>query len=317
MNKTGVILVNLGTPSAPTRGAICAFLRRFLSDKRIIPLPRIMWQIILNLLVLPCRSRKLVQQYRDIWLPQGSPLEVYTKNLTEQIRYHPNFKQHSIEYAMSYSEPFLSDLINNTECTRLIILPLYPQYAGSTTGAVFDQVFNALWGKRFIPALTLINHYHDHPVYIETLAEHIRAYWQKHAKPQKLLMSFHGLPQNSVTQGDPYASQCETTAHALAKALSLNASEWQWVYQSRFGKAQWLQPYCDKTLQVLPRQGITDVQVICPGFSMDCLETLEEIAKTNRKIFMEAGGKRYHYIPALNASELHSKLILSLLETAQ
>lgn len=321
MNKTGVILVNLGTPSAPTLGAIRSFLRRFLSDKRVVPLPWLFWQPILNFLILPFRSKRLVKQYSDIWLSEGSPLEVYTRELSQNLQHayvgaaggRPPIVWH---HAMSYSRPFLSDIIQESiseGCSHLIILPLYPQYASSTTGAVFDQIFKALNKKRYIPSLNLINGYHDHPRYIDALAQSVRNYWQEHPKPQKLILSFHGIPQSSVQKGDPYAKQCEETAQHLAKALALAPSEWLLVYQSRFGKATWLQPYCDKTLQALPAQGITDVQIICPGFPVDCLETLEEIAQTNRAIFIAAGGQHYSYIPALNASSLHCELILSLL----
>lgn len=307
MKKTNVILVNLGTPSAPTPSAIRVFLRRFLSDQRVVPLPKVIWQPILHLLILPFRAKKLVKQYSDIWLKEGSPLEIYTKHLAEKTNVH---------YAMSYSHPFLSNVIDeclDAGCSNLIILPLYPQYASSTTGAVFDQVFKTLEGKRSLPTLTLINSYYDHPTYIEALAESVKAFWQDHKKPQKLIMSFHGIPQNSVAKGDPYATQCETTAKLLAQALSLEESEWQLVYQSRFGKARWLQPYCDKTLESLPAQGITDIHVICPGFSVDCLETLEEIAKTNKKLFIDAGGKSYAYIPALNASTLACNVLTALI----
>lgn len=314
MQKTAVILVNLGTPVAPTQSAIRSFLRRFLFDKRVVPLPRLLWWLILNGIVLPLRLKKLVPQYRAIWLNEGSPLDVYTRTLTEKLTHtHPFLIWH---YAMSYSAPFLNDVIQ--ECLQqkvdnIVVLPLYPQYASSTTGAVFDQVAKALHGQCFVPRLTFINSYYNHPAYIEALAHSVKSYWQHHAKPQKLLMSFHGIPQNSVTQGDPYAAQCEATAQLLADALQLAPSEWQLVYQSRFGKARWLQPYCDKTLQALPAQNITDVQVICPGFSVDCLETLEEVAETNQHLFLKAGGKSYAYIPALNASEWHNELMVKLI----
>lgn len=311
MKKTSIILVNLGTPSAPTPSAIRAFLRTFLSDKRVVPLPSLLWQPILNLLILPFRSKRLVKQYSDIWLNEGSPLEVYMRGLTEKLQ--SSFS--NIHYAMSYSQPFLPDVIQkclDEKCTHLIILPLYPQYASSTTGAVFDQVFKALQGKRSLPALTMINDYYAHPQYIEALAQTVNTFWQQHGKPKKLVMSFHGIPQNSVAKGDPYPLQCEATAQALADALSLKSTEWQLVYQSRFGKAKWLEPYCDKTLEKLPSQGVTDIHVICPGFSVDCLETLEEIAKTNQDIFLDAGGKSYLYIPALNESDEHCHLISQL-----
>ena len=308
MSKTDIILVNLGTPSALTTSAIRSFLRPFLSDKRVVPLPSFIWQPILNFLILPFRAKKLVKQYSDIWLTEGSPLEVYTKNLAKKI---------NVRYAMSYSHPLLSDVIQkclDEKCTNLTILPLYPQYASSTTGAVFDQVFKTLQGKYSLPTLTLISSYYNHPAYIEALAQSVKTYWQDHAKPQKLILSFHGIPQNSVAKGDPYSMQCEATAKALADALSLDKTEWLLVYQSRFGKARWLQPYCDKMLEALPKQGIVDVQVICPGFAVDCLETLEEIAKTNKKLFIDAGGKSYTYIPALNASALTCELLTQLLK---
>ncbi|MES2204184.1 MAG: ferrochelatase, partial [Pseudomonadota bacterium] len=215
MNKKGVILVNLGTPSALTSSAIRTFLRRFLSDQRVVPLPKIFWQLILNLLILPFRAKKLVKQYADIWLPDGSPLEVYTQTLCQKLQQTvlgatsarpPSTVVHC---AMSYSQPLLSEVIQkciDEKYTHLTILPLYPQYASSTVGAVFDQVFKTLRGKCFIPTLTLINGYYDHPAYIETLAQSVKTHWQTHGKPQRLIMSFHGIPQNSVTKGDPYAN---------------------------------------------------------------------------------------------------------------
>lgn len=321
MSKTAIILINLGTPSTPTLSAIRAFLRCFLSDQRVVPLPKVFWQILLNLLILPFRSKKLVTQYRKIWLKDGSPLEVYTRKLSQNLRStlveatddRPLMDYH---YAMTYSAPFLSDVIQNClteKVENIIVLPLYPQYASSTTGAVFDQVLSTLKGRRYIPSVSLINNYHQHPAYIHALAESVNAYWKQHGKPQRLIMSFHGIPQKSVKEGDPYASQCETTAKLLAEALSLDSSEWQLVYQSRFGKARWLEPYCDKTLEILPQQGITHVHVICPGFSVDCLETLEEIAHTNKELFLNAGGKSYDYIPALNNSKLQVELLMKII----
>lgn len=315
MHKTAVILINLGTPAAPTKPAIRAFLRQFLFDKRVVPLPRLVWWLLLNIVVLPLRLKKLVPQYRSIWLKKGSPLDVYMQELTTKLQSaRSSLTWH---YAMSYSAPFLTDVIH--ECLQqtienIIVLPLYPQYASSTTGAVFDQIFKSLQGKCSIPKLTLMNRYYDHPAYIDALAQSVKTYWLSHPKPQKLLMSFHGIPQNSVTQGDPYATQCDVTAQALAKALQLAPAEWQLVYQSRFGKTRWLQPYCDKTLQALPSQGITNVQVICPGFAIDCLETLEEIAKTNKQVFLDAGGKSYAYIPALNANNAQCELMQALIK---
>lgn len=323
MKKTAIILVNLGTPNSPTSKAIRHFLWKFLSDKRVVNLPSILWKMILLAFILPFRPQKLVHQYQSIWQKAGSPLEIYTRALAEKLQQAfveangTRSFQCEIYYAMAYSTPFLCDILLSSlskNIDKLIVLPLYPQYSNSTTGAVFDQIFKTLRAKNNLPALKVMNHYHAHPQYIEALAKSVKDFWLVHGKPQQLILSFHGIPQRSVDEGDPYASQCEATAKALANALDLKQEEWKIVYQSRFGKARWLQPYCDKTLENLPQQGIVDVQIMCPGFSMDCLETLEEIAKTNQKIFLNAGGKSYRYIPCLNDSDSQIALMMSLLE---
>ncbi len=320
MNKKTVILINLGTPSAPTVNAIRAFLWRFLSDKRVVNLPSVLWKLILLCFILPFRPQKLTHQYQSIWQKNGSPLEVYTKQLTEKLQHISTKNNSSIDwrYAMTYSTPFLNKLL--LECLRkkvdnLVIVPLYPQYSNSTTGAIYDQVFQTFNKKNNLPTLTIINNYHKHPKYIHALANSVQDFWQRHGKPQRLVMSFHGIPLRSVEQdGDPYAHQCLTTAQALANTLGLESHEWQLVFQSRFGKAKWLEPYCDKTLEMLPKQGITDIHIICPGFSMDCLETLEEISSTNGELFLQSGGKSYHYIPALNDSDTQCELIEQIIQ---
>ncbi|MCD8524378.1 MAG: ferrochelatase [Gammaproteobacteria bacterium] len=314
MKKTALIVINLGTPQAPSSSAIRTFLRKFLSDKRVVKLPRWFWLPILYGLILPFRPKKLVSAYQAIWTTEGSPLESGMKNLVHRIQRPP----YEVRYAMSYSQPSLSSVIKkcvmDTSYHRIILIPLYPQYTSSTTGAVFDEISKNLQQNRWIPNLSFIHSYYDHPLYICALAHSVKEFWDKNPKPQRLIMSFHGIPQREVDKGDPYAIHCQTTAEKLAHALGLEKHEWMLVYQSRFGKAPWLQPYCDKTLQSLPPQGITHVHIICPGFAMDCLETLEEIAVTNKKQFLQAGGKSYDYIPALNASEQQCQLITALIE---
>lgn len=313
MKKSVTILINLGTPSQPSPKAIARFLWNFLSDKRVVKLPPLLWRTILITLILPFRSRKLVEAYESIWQEKGSPLEAGMKELVKRFETSP----HSVKYAMCYSQPSIEKTMHDciqSGYNHIHILPLYPQYAESLTATVYDQVAKALYKHRFMPYLSVCNHYYDHKNYILALSQSVKKYWEEHEKPQRLILSFHGIPLRAVEEGDPYASQCEYTAKALAKALNLAEHEWQLVYQSRFGKATWLQPYCDKTLASLPSQGIKKVHIICPGFSIDCLETLEEVAKTNKEIFLEAGGEEYHYIPALNASQGQYDLITQLIE---
>ena len=314
MKKIAVIFINLGTPQAPSSGAIRTFLRKFLSDKRVVKLPRWLWLPILYCFILPFRPKKLVSAYQAIWTKEGSPLESGMKNLVDQMQR----SQYDVTYAMSYSEPSVSSVLKryimDTSYHQMVLMPLYPQYTSSTTGAVFDDIAKQLRHNRWIPNLSFIHSYYDHPLYISALANSVKEFWAKKPKPQKLIMSFHGIPQSEIDSGDPYAVHCQTTAQKLANTLGLEDNEWMLVYQSRFGKAPWLQPYCDKTLENLPRQGTTHVHIMCPGFSMDCLETLEEIAVENKKQFLQAGGKSYDYIPALNASEQQCQLITALLQ---
>lgn len=313
--KTAVLLVNLGSPSAPTTSAVRRFLKEFLWDPRVVNLPRVLWWLILHGLVLTIRPRKSAQAYRKIWTDEGSPLVVYTQKLASQIA--KEFPDLSVFAAMRYGEPAISkqlDKIKTSSIDQLIILPLYPQYSSTTTASIHDEVIKNLKGWFHLPSIYFISDYHQQQGYIDAIAKSITEHWQNHGRNQFLLMSFHGLPERLTTLGDPYFHQCQKTAEKIAETLGLTTNQWQLVFQSRFGKAEWLKPYCVDTLQNLPAQGIHSIDIICPGFAVDCLETLEEIAIENKKIFLAAGGKQYSYIPALNDSDLQIKAISPLIE---
>jgi ferrochelatase len=312
--RTGVLLINLGTPEAPTPKAVRRYLREFLSDPRVVEIPRVLWWPILNLVVLRTRSRKSAHAYRTIWTERGSPLLAYTQDLRDRLAADGRFA--AVEIAMRYGNPSvrlkLEELRNRVE--TIVVLPLYPQYSAATTGSAFDAVCDTLKTWRHIPSLHFIGDYHRSPKYLEAVAASIRSFWQEHGRPERLVFSFHGLPKRCIDRGDPYASQCQATAQGIARLLELSDDEWLLAYQSRFGRAEWLRPYCIDTLRELPSQGIRHVDVVCPGFAVDCLETLEEIAIANRNEFLGAGGKNYRYIPALNASPAHADTLIGLLE---
>lgn len=316
--STVVLLVNLGTPTAPTPRAVRKYLREFLSDQRVVELPRLLWQPILNGFILPFRPRRVAKAYQSIWTSRGSPLLVQSQQIADQLqtklaaKYGDDIR---VELAMRYSEPNIReklDQLKSQSIKRLVVLPLYPQYSASTTATVFDAVSKALKKWRHLPEVRFISQYADHPEYINGIANSIKAHWQNNQPGQKLIFSFHGLPQKMVDAGDPYQQQCQTTAQLVAQALNLQADQWQLVFQSRFGPAEWLQPYCDQTLEALPGKGVKSVDIICPGFAADCLETLEEIAVENREIFEKAGGERYQYIPALNSSKAQLDLMSTM-----
>ena len=314
----GVLLVNLGTPTAPTAAAVRPYLRRFLSDPRVIEIPRALWWFILNLFILPFRPKRTAAAYRSIWRPEGSPLLLISQQqqqaLQEQLaQQSPAIK---VALAMSYSEPSIRNALQTLQqqhCRHLVVLPLYPQYAASTVGSVFDDVCRTLMRWRFVPHLRFISGYGDDPRYIRLLADSIAAFRQQHGSADKLIFSFHGTPLKMLTDGDPYHCFCHKTARLTAEALGLKDNDWMVTFQSRFGRAVWLQPYTDETLQNLPASGVKSVQMISPAFAADCLETLEEIAVENRDCFMEAGGSRYEYIPALNANAEHIQFLADLL----
>lgn len=324
--KTAIILVNLGTPDAPTVPAVRRYLRQFLSDTRVIEIPKLAWAIILNLFVLPFRPKRVSHAYASIW--QGdSPMRLI---LNEQVGSLEQklISEHTIMLeevrvfgAMTYGQPALSDILSHVrqaDFEKIIVLPLYPQYSATTTGAVFDVI--ADWGKaeRNLPQLHFIKDYYNHPLYIKALADSVRTYQAQYGKPDKLLMSFHGIPLPYEQKGDPYAQRCRITAQLLANELGLVEKDWLCSFQSRFGKQEWVKPYTSQVLQEWGEQGVQSVQVMSPSFSADCLETLEELAVENRDIFLnagtQAGNKTYHYIPALNSDDGHIRMMASLLQ---
>ncbi len=318
--KLGVLLVNLGSPDEPTPAALRRYLKEFLWDPRIVEIPRPLWWLILNLVVLNVRSRKSAAAYQSIWTEKGSPLLV--NSLAQQRKLAQAFEAQypglvEVALGMRYGNPSIESALESLHAAgarRLLVLPLYPQYSATSTGSVFDAVADLLKRRRWIPELRFINHYHDHPAYIDALAARVRQHWEQHGQPDKLVMSFHGIPKRCLLQGDPYYCECQKTARLLAEALALDEDRWMITFQSRFGREEWLKPYTAATLKKLPREGVKQVDVVCPGFSADCLETLEEIDETNRGIFLKAGGERFHYIPALNAGDEHIEFLKRLIE---
>ena len=304
--NTGVLLINLGTPDAPTPTALRPYLKEFLSNRRVIEVPRLIWWPILYGFILPFRPKQSAEKYALIWTAEGSPLKVHTERqtvlLAEMLRNTVNNKL-VVEYAMNIGNPSVASVLNKMKsagCDRILVIPLFPQYAASSTAAAMDAVFAALNHMRNMPAIRTVKQYHDHPGYIAALAQNIREYWEQHGQPDKLVISFHGVPRKNLDKGDPYFCFCQKTGRLLAEALNLKQSQYQVCFQSRFGRAQWLQPYTAETLENLGKNQIRRVDIVCPGFVSDCLETLEEIAIEGKKIFIEAGGKEYHYIPCLN-----------------
>lgn len=307
--KTAILLVNLGTPEAPTAPALRRYLKQFLSDPRVVEIPKLLWWIILNGIILNVRPAKSAAKYAAIWTPQGSPLKVHTEQQAEKLghelqqRLGEDSDNLIVDWAMRYGAPSIPDKLSELKskgATRILVIPLYPQYAGSTSATVVDETAHWLTRTRNQPELRYIRSFADHPGYIAALAASIKEYWQNHGRPDKLLMSFHGVPRSTLEQGDPYHCECQKTGRLLAEALQLKSDEWQLTFQSRFGRAQWLQPYTAATLETLGKEGIRRVDVVCPGFVGDCLETLEEIALEGKATFLSAGGSEYHYLPCLN-----------------
>lgn len=317
--RTGVLLVNLGTPAAPTPEAVRPFLREFLSDPRVIELPRWLWQTILHLFILPRRPKANAQKYASIWLDEGSPLEVYTERLTHALESHwtERGREPLVRWAMRYGEPSVAKVLARMKeegLRRLLVVPLYPQYCASTTASVFDAVAAELMRWRDVPELRLVRHWHDDPRYIEALAQTLETHWAQHGRPDKLILSFHGMPRRTLELGDPYHCECHKTARLVAERLRLAPDQWLVTFQSRFGRARWLEPYTQPTLERLAREGVARVDVLCPGFATDCLETLEEIGMECRTAFLEAGGKQFHYVPCLNDSPFWVERFAALLE---
>ncbi len=305
-SKVGILLINLGTPDAPTKTALRPYLKQFLSDPRVVEIPRLAWWPILNGVILNTRPAKSAQKYSQIWTTEGSPLLVHTRKQAKMLQGYLGERTKAplaVEYAMRYGNPSVDSAmakLREQGCERILAVPLYPQYAASSTASALDAVFQTLLQSRNMVELRTVKHYHDHPGYIAALASSVLDYWMQNGRPDKLVMSFHGVPKRSLLQGDPYHCECQKTGRLLAEALGLTADKYQITFQSRFGRAEWLQPYTAQSLKTLGQQGAKRVDVICPGFSSDCLETLEEIAIECKADFLNAGGQDYHYIPCLN-----------------
>jgi ferrochelatase len=307
LSSTAVVLVNLGTPDAPTAAAVRPYLKQFLSDPRVVEIPKAAWWFILNGIILPFRSKRSAHKYASIWSTEGSPLLVHTARQALLLQGLLGERGHQLRvyYAMRYGNPSLSSVLRRAReagCDRVLALPAYPQYSGTTTASIWDAVFDHYGQVRNIPELRLVRNYHDDPGYIEALRQSVQRHWEQHGRPEKLVMSFHGVPRRTLLLGDPYHCECQKTARLLAAALGLAPQQVLVTFQSRFGKAEWLQPYTAPTMQKLAREGVKRVDVICPGFTSDCLETLEEIDMEVRRDFLTAGGAEYHYIPCLNES---------------
>ncbi|AWH89989.1 ferrochelatase [Limnobaculum parvum] len=311
--KTGILLVNLGTPDAPTTAAVKRYLTQFLQDRRVVDLNPLVWSFILKGIILPRRAPRVAKLYHEVWMEEGSPLLVYSRRQQQALA--ARMPQTPVELAMTYGSPSVKqalDRLQSQNIKRLIVLPLYPQYSCSTTAAVWDALSAELSNRRDLPEISFIRDYAEHPAYIAALARSVQASFERNGKPDLLLFSYHGIPQRYANEGDDYPQRCEATTRGVVAALGLNPSQYKMTYQSRFGREVWLQPYTDETMRLLPSQGVKSIQVICPGFSSDCLETIEEIEQQNRAFFLENGGERYQYIPALNDSADHIDLFQAL-----
>ena len=306
-SATAVLYCNLGTPEAPTAAALRPYLAQFLSDHRVIEIPKAIWWLILHGIILRTRPKKSAAKYASIWTPEGSPLKVWTAKQALMLRGYLGERGHAVavRYAMRYGQPSIAsqlDALKAEGATRILILPAYPQYSGTSTASVFDAVYSWAAKVRHLPELRFVNHYHDHPGYIAALAARVRAHWAANGRADKLLMSFHGVPERTLHLGDPYHCECHKTARLLAEQLGLGKEQYVVTFQSRFGKAKWLEPYTEPILVAMAQAGTHSVDVMCPGFTGDCLETLEEINMEARQAFLGAGGKTFNYIECLNDS---------------
>ncbi len=318
-DSIGILLTNLGTPEAADTRSVRRYLAEFLADPRIVEAPRWLWRLILHGIILRIRPPRVAHAYASIWTEQGSPLLTFTQKQARALQpiLEEKFRMPvKVAFGMRYGYPSLARGLAELQqmgAQRILVLPLYPQYSATTTASTFDAIADELKTWRWLPELHLLTHYHDHPGYIRALCASIEQFQQQHGKPQKLLFSFHGLPKRYFLAGDPYYCHCHKTARLVAEQLELPAEQWQVCFQSRFGREEWLQPYTDFTLKALPNQGIKHVQVISPGFASDCLETLEEINMQNRTFFLEAGGEKFDYIPALNDRPEHIQFLADLI----
>lgn len=315
--RTAVLLVNLGTPEAPTAKALRPYLREFLGDPRVIEAPRLRWWFILNGFIVPFRSPRSARAYKRIWTDQGSPLLIGSRQLAGRLadEFRNSLPRVEVMLAMNYGKPDIDSCVarlRQKNIQRLLVLPLYPQYSGTTTASVFDRVTDALKRLRWLPEVRFINDYHRDESWLQAIADSIRHFQKNRPRPDKLLFSFHGIPKSCLLDGDPYYCQCQASARRIAALLGLADDEWMVSFQSRLGRAEWLKPYTDETFEVLPAQGVKNLHVVCPGFSIDCLETIDEIAFEGREEFIAAGGESLEYIPCLNDSDDHVKVLSQL-----
>lgn len=318
-NKTGILLVNLGTPDEPTTPSVRRYLAEFLADPRVVEIPRFIWMLILHGIILRTRPAKSAALYKSVWTEDGSPLMAITKQqqhkLSQLLQAEANDTQ--VYIAMRYGNPSIASTLQQMQhdgVNKIVVLPLYPQYAAPTTGTVFDAIAKELTQWRLVPSLHFINGYYDNPLFIKALARSIRDDFEQNGQPQKLILSYHGMPERNLHLGDPYYCYCIATTKAVAAELGLSEEQYMSTFQSRFGKAKWLTPYTDETLAGLPAKGVKDIAVICPAFSADCLETLEEICEENKEVFEQAGGESYRYIAALNADDDHIEMMLDVVK---
>ncbi len=313
--RIAVLLINLGTPDEPTAPAVRRYLRQFLSDPRVIEIPQFLWAIILNLFVLPSRPKRVAEAYASIWdgdSPMRNILNTQVEMLESRLIDSAAPFRVSVHAAMSYGNPGLPDVMDKLRSEgvdHFVMLPVFPQYSATSTGAVYDAITKWSLKQRNLPNMTIVKDYFAHPLYIKALADSIRRFQAKHGKPEKLMFSFHGIPQPYMDKGDPYPRRCKCTAAQVAHELGLGEDEWIISFQSRFGKQEWVKPYTDVVLDEWAKSGVKSVQILSPAFSADCLETLEELAIENRENFIEAGGQEYHYIPALNMDDAHIDLL--------
>ncbi|RUO20432.1 ferrochelatase [Aliidiomarina iranensis] len=320
VGKIGVLLTNLGTPDAATPKALRKYLAEFLSDPRVVEVPRLIWKVILHGVILRIRPRRSAEAYSTVWTEQGSPLLFHTQAQTDGVRaelkkiYGDDIV---VEFGMRYGNPSIRSAIDKLleqGVRKLVVLPLYPQYSASTSASTFDAISHDFTRRRWLPDFRFISHYHDDANYIQAVADKIRAHWETNGRADKLVFSYHGVPKKYLDRGDPYHCECHKTTRLVAENLGLEKNEYMTTFQSRFGREEWLQPYTDMTLKGLPEQGVKSLQVVCPGFSSDCLETIEEIGEENCEYFMESGGERFEYIPCLNSDDQHIQALSALLQ---
>lgn len=317
-DKIGVLITNLGTPDAPTTSALRRYLKQFLWDPRVVEVPRPLWWLILNGVILNIRPPRSAKAYATVFTDEGSPLLFHTRHQAAALNEALKKQGHDhlvVDFAMRYGNPSIDSVLQNMldqGVRKLLVLPLYPQYSASTTASTFDAISQDFQRRRWLPELRFITHYHDYQPFIRAAATRIKAHWDEHGRADKLMFSYHGVPKKYLLNGDPYHCECHKTSRLLAEELDLAEGEYLTTFQSRFGREEWLKPYTDETLKSLPGQGIKSVQIFCPGFSADCLETIEEIGEENREYFMHAGGERYEYISALNDRPEHIEALAEL-----